>query len=132
MGSVVSLLRVVAEAADALVLAAHLAAIAKTGSSRRPAGPPPNRDRSWIADIHPKALAEPMADAPMPFLGLSARGGDHVPSGLRMDLFRIGAERPNDVHHIRVRVSCCIVQDPNCFVVVPVSWTRRGSGCRPG
>ena len=72
-----------------------------------------------------------MADAPMPFLGLSARRGDHVSAGIRVDLFWIGAERSNDVRDVSVRVSCRIVQNPNGSVVVFVSRTRCGSGDGP-
>jgi MFS family permease len=80
---------VAAEAAHPDLLQARV----RTGlQSRAPAQPAPPRRRDLDPparpDLHPASFDQAMVDAPVPLLGLPARGRDHVPPRLRLDPLR--------------------------------------------
>ena len=91
LGRRLPLRRLAAEAADARLLERAAGELVRQRGRRCAAwrrllalaGDAPRR-----ADVHPPALAPALVDAPVPLLGLPARGGDHVPAGLRLDPLR--------------------------------------------
>ena len=60
-----------------------------------------------------QALAVALVDAPVPLLGMPARGRDHVPARLRLDPLPIRPRRPDDVRHLSLRIPDRLLPHPD-------------------
>jgi NNP family nitrate/nitrite transporter-like MFS transporter len=84
-------------------------------------------------DLHPASLDPAMVDAPVPLLGLPARGRDHLPPRLRLDPLRHLARRSVHVRHLRLRFPDRILPGAHGIRLAALSMgsTSRPSWCWP-